>query len=282
MSPVHALEQLRYVARGWAVGDEFPVQEVAAVLAELADENPASVLQACRRLIEYFPATGRVWWLSARALSAADAVEGIWEAADELARDPTGRHLADSLSDRGAIAVIAPSRSVVAALRRRPDLVLRKKARGADLVVVPALAAGPAAVLVGERVGAVAANARRAGQVLWVVAERGVVLPEPLWAQLRDRALGSGPEGAAGAAGAAGGTARTGGAARTAGVAGGAARAAGVAGGAAGAAGAAGGVVVLASTDVGLLVGEKGPAPAAEVLSTPTCPPVAELLGWKS
>ena len=42
------------------------------MLADLADENPASLLQACRRLIEYYPSTGAAWWLSARTLSAAE------------------------------------------------------------------------------------------------------------------------------------------------------------------------------------------------------------------
>ncbi len=74
---VHPLEQLRYIARQWDNADDFPAQEIAAVLAELADENPASLLQACRRLIEYYPSTGAAWWLSSRALSAAGAVEGI-------------------------------------------------------------------------------------------------------------------------------------------------------------------------------------------------------------
>ena len=230
---MHALEQLRYVARGWEAGDEFPAQEVAAVLAELAGDNPATLLQACRRLIEYFPASGRVWWLSARALSAPDPVEGIWEAADELARDPTGRALAGALPEAGAIALVAPSPSLAAALRRRQDLFV-EKLRRADIVVVSAMAAGPRAVLVAERVSALAASARRAGQALWVVAERGVVLPEALWAQLEERALGSGA------------------------------------------------VAVMASDELDLAVGEKGRAPVAEVLSAPTCPPVAELLGWKS
>jgi hypothetical protein len=232
----NALEQLRYVARRWEMGDEFPTQEVASVLAELAADYPGSLLQACRRMIEYFPASGRMWWLSARVLSAADPTEGIWEAADELARDPTGRALAEALPVPGAVAVVAPSHSMAAALRRRKDLVLVKKARGADIVVISALAAGPGAALVGERASAIAATARRAGKALWMVAERGVILPEALWAQLLERALGPG-------------------AAPTA--------------------------AVMAPGEVDVVVGEHGPAPAAEVLFAPTCPPVAELLGWR-
>ena len=63
MMSVHPLEQLRYIARRWEIDGEFPAQEVAAVLAELASENPASLLQACRRLIDYFPSAWVAWML---------------------------------------------------------------------------------------------------------------------------------------------------------------------------------------------------------------------------
>ncbi len=102
---MHPLEQLRYLARGWESGEEFPAREAAAVLADLAGENPASLLQACRRLIEYFPSAGPAWWLSARALSAPEPVEGIWVAADELANDPTSRLVGEALPTGGPVAV---------------------------------------------------------------------------------------------------------------------------------------------------------------------------------
>ena len=38
---VHPLEHLRYLARGWGSGDDFPAPEAAEVLAELAAESPA-------------------------------------------------------------------------------------------------------------------------------------------------------------------------------------------------------------------------------------------------
>jgi hypothetical protein len=190
---VHPLEQLRYVARGWATGDDFPAQEVAGVLAELAAERPATLLQACRRLIEYFPGSGPVWWLSSRALSAPEPVEGIWDAADELAQDPTGRLLAESLPGNVAVAVLRPSRAVAHHLGRRRDLVLTKKAGNADIVVVsaaaagPATPAGPASLLVSAAAATAAATAGRSGKAVWAVAEWGVVLPGPLWEQLLGR-----------------------------------------------------------------------------------------------
>ena len=184
---MHPLEQLRYLARRWGSGQEFPVQEVAAILAELAEESPATLLHACRRLIEYFPDVGVAWWLSARALSAAGAVEAIWEAADELAEDPTVRLFGEALAACGPVAVVGASPRVLAALRAR-GINLQSKAARAEAVAVVVGAGGPDAVLVGARAAAAAASAGQSGRALWAVIERGVVLPGPLWDQLVQRA----------------------------------------------------------------------------------------------
>ena len=143
---VHPLEQLRYLARRWGSGDEFPAPEAAEVLAELADESPGTLVHACRRLIEYFPASGQAWWLSARALCAPDPLEAIWEAADELADDPTGRRLAEALpaSARRRCARPVRGRSGRPCGGARTCRCRRRPAR-AQIVVVPALAAGPRA-----------------------------------------------------------------------------------------------------------------------------------------
>lgn len=234
MAGVHPLEELRYLARGWESGEEFPAQEAAAVLAELAEDNPASLLQACRRLIEYFPSVGASWWLSARALSAPEPVEGIWSAADELANDPTSRLLGEALPAAGAVAVPEPSPVVMAALRRRRDVQLQRRSPGAYLCVVAARAAGPGAVLVGPYSAAAAGKGARAGNEVWAVVERGALLPGPLWEQLLQRALPS---------------------ARMA---------------------------VLESSDFTAAIGDRGLGPLDDVLSRPSCPPVAELLGWRS
>ena len=180
MAGVHPLEQLRYLARGWESGEEFPAQEAAAVLAELAADNPASLLQACRRLIEYFPSAGAAWWLSARALSAPEPVEGIWVAADELANDPTSRLVSESLPSGGAVAVPEPSSVVMAALRRRRDVQLQRR----KLRCVPLRGRGPGgragrrARRAGQSASAVAAGAR-AGNDVWVVVERGASCRAP-------------------------------------------------------------------------------------------------------
>jgi hypothetical protein len=190
---VHPLEQLRYIARQWDNGDDFPAQEIAAVLAELADENPASLLQACRRLIEYYPSTGAAWWLSARTLSAAGAVEGIWEAAEELSSDPTAELCAEALPPDARVAFPGPVPAVVRALRRRKDVeVSHRTSRKSDVLLLRARAAGPAGLLFGRSTSGPLASAAQTGVPVWAVLERGALLPEELWQQLLERALNGG------------------------------------------------------------------------------------------
>ena len=232
MAGVRPLEQLRYLARGWESGEEFPAQEAAAVLADLAGENPASLLQACRRLIEYFPSAGAAWWLSARALSAPEPVEGIWVAADELANDPTSRLLSQDLPTGGAVAVPEPSSVVMAALRRRRDVQLQRRSAGAYLCIVAARAAGPGSVLVGRHSASAIAAGARAGNDVWAVVERGALLPGPLWDQLVQRALP---------------VTR---------------------------------MEVVEASAFSAVIGDQGSGPFEDVMSKPSCPPIAELLGW--
>jgi hypothetical protein len=190
---VHPLEQLRYIARQWENGDDFPAQEIAAVLAELADDNPASLLQACRRLIEYYPSTGAAWWLSARTLSAAGAVEGIWEAAEELSSDPTAELCAQSLPADARVAFPGPTPTVVRALRQRKDVeVSHRTSRRTDVLLLRARAAGPAGLLFARSSSGPLAAAAQTGVPVWAVVERGTLLPEELWQQLLERALSSG------------------------------------------------------------------------------------------
>jgi hypothetical protein len=230
----HPLEQLRYLARGRGGGDDFPAREAADVLGELATESPGTLVQACRRLIEYFPSSGPAWWLSARALCAPDPAEGIWKAAGELAADPTGLRLGEALPASAVIAAPEPSGAVRAALRRRQDVQVQKKAARAQMVLVPVLAAGPAAVLMRPRSANAARAAGQAGKPVWAVVARGSLLPGPLWDQLLERA------------------------------------------------GAAVAAQVIEAAELGGVVGDRGLEPPGPALSRATCPPVAELLGWRS
>jgi hypothetical protein len=233
---VHPLEQLRYIARRWEIDEEFPAQEAASVLAELASENPASLLQACRRLIDYFPSAGVAWWLCARALGAPDPIEGIWEAADELSSDPTAGICAKALPAGGIVAFPDPVPAVVRSLRRRKDVeVVDRVTKRADLVLLRALAAGPDGVLVARRSSQSRAKGKRPlGVPVWAVLERGALLPGPLWDQLLARSSSDGY------------------------------------------------AAVVALDDLGSAVTDGGLVSPAEAVSKPTCPPVAELLGWRS
>ena len=230
----HPLEQLRFLARSWDADEELPMTEVAAVLDQLATESPGSLLQACRRLIEYFPAAGPVWWLSARVLSAADPAEAVWQAADELSEDPTGRMFADALPPSVTVGLPGHSRAVALALRRRPDVTVEKKPGRADLVVVTALAGGPADLLVSARAEAAIGHAVKSGKPVWALVARGVLLPQGLWEQLLLRVQASG------------------------------------------------GCGVLSARTFSAGVSDSGKGAIDAVLSGPTCPAVAELLGWKS
>lgn len=233
---VHPLEQLRYIARQWENGDDFPAQEIAAVLAELADENPASLLQACRRLIEYYPSTGAAWWLSARALSAAGAVDGIWEAAEELASDPTAELCAQALPENARVAFPAPAPNVMRALRQRKDVeISHQTSRRTDLLLLRARAAGPAGLLFGRSTSGPLAAAAQSDVPVWAVIERGTLLPEALWEQLLERALNGGVA-----------------------------------------------VEVANADDLAAVVSEHGREEPEDALAKATCPPVAELLGWKA
>jgi hypothetical protein len=175
-------------------------------------------------------------------LCAPDPPEGIWEAAREIDDDPTGRRLGDALPAAAVVAVPEPSGAVRAALRMRPDVQIQKKAARAQMVVVAVLAAGPAAVLMRPRSAAAARAAGLSGKPVWAVVARGCLLPGPLWEQLLERA----------------------GAPMTA------------------AAGAAAAVEVVGAAQLGGVVADRGLAPPVPALSRATCPPVAELLGWKS
>jgi hypothetical protein len=201
---MHPLEQLRYLSWGWGAGEALPAQEVAAALADLAATSPRSLVQACRRLIERYPAEGVAWWLCARALSAPDAVEGIWDAASELAEDPTPAALAEAM-----------------ATGRRAERA----------VAVTVAAAGPGEVLLGTKEARRVSSARAAKRPVWAVVPRGRLLPGALWAALLAR---SGP-----------------------------------------------GCEILAVEAFSCGVGEAGVAPLRQILSGPTCPPVAELLDWR-
>ena len=66
---MHPIERLRFVARDTGAPSDEVVRGAASSLAGFASD-PASLLTACRRLIDRHAANGPVWWVCARTLSA--------------------------------------------------------------------------------------------------------------------------------------------------------------------------------------------------------------------
>jgi hypothetical protein len=222
---LHPIEHLRYVARATGADPALIASEAAVALADMARMQPAGLLPACRRLIERHLTAGPVWWLSARMLRAEDPAAAGRAAAAELGEDPTAGQLAALLPDGVTVAIIGWPDVTSEALRLRGDaevlvvdwasegeqLARRLSDRGsdvalvpesgvgpaavvADLVIVEALAAGPAGVLAVPGSLAAAAVAAHQQVPVWAVAGVGRVLPAPLWDALLSRLDESGSE----------------------------------------------------------------------------------------
>ena len=97
---MHPIEILRHIARS-DPGDVVVVAaEAAQALSWMADE-PEEMLTAVRRLIDFHPACGPLWWVGARVLSAPDASEAAESSLGELEGDRTGVVLACALDEFG-------------------------------------------------------------------------------------------------------------------------------------------------------------------------------------
>ena len=207
-------------------GDEDPgllAREAAAALAACSDD-PASLVIACRRLVEHQPTSGPVWWLAARVLAARDPAGEAWRSATELEDDPTPAACAYHLPEDARVAVVGWGGQTAAALRRRgdcpvlvvdalgggsalagslrragSDVVLVDEsglgwaASSADVVLLEARALGPTGFVGTTGALGAAAVGQASGVPVWVVAGVGRVLPGPLWDALVAR-LGEGPE----------------------------------------------------------------------------------------
>jgi hypothetical protein len=212
---VHPIERLRHVARASGVDPAALVRETAAALAAVAGDDPVGLVPACRRLVDRHPTTGPMWWLAARVLTAADPEAEAWTAVEDMATDPTAERVARELPDDATVTLVGWPAHAAAAVRRRGDveaLVVDAGGEGAslarrlersgvdavdvpdtglgaavavsDLVLVEALAAGPAGAVATAGSHAAAAVARHAEVPVWLVAGVGTVLPVPLWEAL--------------------------------------------------------------------------------------------------
>ena len=173
---MHPIERLRYVARaGWAGPAELGA-EAAFALAELAEEEPAALLPAGRRLLQHNPTCGPLWWVVARLLSAGDPLAEAERCVAAIEDDPTDERLERALGDRRAV--------------RHGGVA---EVAGAEVVLVDVEAMGPDGMAVdGDDLGLLEA-ARATGTDIWAVAGVGRVLPPRLWQVLADHAQGAPP-----------------------------------------------------------------------------------------
>ncbi|MCU4187043.1 hypothetical protein K6U06_21945 [Acidiferrimicrobium sp. IK] len=222
---MHPIERLRYVARASGADPSLVAREAAGALAEVAMEEPAGLVPACRRLIGRHLTSGPVWWLSARMLGSDDPDAAAREAISALDRDRTGRVLVDELPEEATVVIIGWPDTAASALRRRGDvevlvvdaggegsvLARRLVESGTEATVIPdagvaaaaavtgvvlieAHAAGPSGILATAGSHAAAAVAVAAGIPVWAVTPVGTVLPGRLWDTLLSRVDAGGLE----------------------------------------------------------------------------------------
>jgi len=217
---VHLIERLRYVARATEAPADSVVREAAWSLAGFADD-PASLVTACRRLVDRHPANGPIWWLCARILIADDADAEARRCVDELDDDRTLRDLAHELPDDARVAVVGWPPRLVDAFTRRGDLEVRVvdvegdgpgftrvlddaevpavdvdvtglagAVASSTVVVLDAAAIGPEVALVPSGSWPAAAVARTSGVPVWLVGGVGRRVGDRTWSALHRRMAG--------------------------------------------------------------------------------------------
>ena len=210
---MHPIERLRYVARA---GDEDPgviAEEAALALAGLSFDDRRALLPSCRRLLEFHPSCGPLWWVVAHLLVADDLRAAASHVLEQLSADPTPDELAAAFPSQ-AVLVATSARASVDAFLLRPDLEIRLFGKpralrsalrtlglngavsaweedeievalhGVQLVVIEALAAGASGCVVDSLSGALANSAAREGISIWAVLGMGRLLPEALFQAL--------------------------------------------------------------------------------------------------
>ena len=218
---MHPIERLRYVARATDAPADDVVREAAASLARFA-EDPASLVTACRRLIDRHAANGPIWWLCARTLVAADPADEAWRCLDDLTVDPTVGELGHALEESVRAVVIGWPERLAPAFARRGDVEVRvvdvegdgpgfvrllerldvpavdvpstgiaPAVAASGVVLIDAAAIGPETVLAAPGSWAAAAVARAAGVPVWVVGGAGRLVPAGLWPALVGRLAGA-------------------------------------------------------------------------------------------
>lgn len=222
---MHPVERLRYIARAAGADPAVVAREAADALGDVAVEDPAGLVPACRRLLGRHLTSGVIWWLCARMLAAEDPAAEARRAVAALDADTTARALAAELPEDATVTIVGWPDTVAAALRRRGDLevlvvdaggdgaaLARRLADGgsraavvpdagvgaaaavSSLVLLEAQVGGPAGVLAATGSHAAAAVAAASGVPVWAATPTGVVLPGRLWDVVLSRLDASGLE----------------------------------------------------------------------------------------
>jgi hypothetical protein len=216
---MHPIERLRYVARAHGASQAVMVTETAAALCSFG-RDPQGLVTACRRIVDRQPASGPLWWLAARTLTAPDPISEAQKAAAEIEEDRTPRALADALPEGATVLLLGWPELAAGGLPRRGDvevlicdvdgeggdLVLRllradvdatdvpvsglgAAAAEVDFVVLETCAMGPGGFVAPSGSRAAASVARLSGAEVWLVAGVGRMLPERMFMALCDRTL---------------------------------------------------------------------------------------------
>lgn len=223
---MHAIERLRYIARAGDVESTELACEAAYALSGLSSDRRA-LLFATRRLLEFHPDCGPLWWVCAHMLESANIRSTAMALIGQLESDATLDELF-ALAPSESIVVAHPTRTVVRALCERVDLsvrlvgdhrMLRTSIRffsdalvppsgftvdeldaaltGATLAIVEALAASANGIYLDAAARTIASRSAAAGVPLYVVAGIGRRLPDGLFDAMMhhlDRSLSSADE----------------------------------------------------------------------------------------
>jgi hypothetical protein len=220
---VHPIERLRWIARTHDEATTMLAAEAAWTISELAAEDPAAVVTACRRLVEAHVTAGPLWWVAATLLVSPDPSSAARIAVDDLLADPTADFLADELNERlvgdAVLVVVCPAEIVLEALSQLPSTTVRvvgslprrravvrafeanlseasgwdsdeaaQAVKGAAVVLLEALAAGPAGLIVAAGSQSLVEAAHEASVPVWAVVGVGRVIDVKLLEEMRRRA----------------------------------------------------------------------------------------------
>lgn len=195
---MHPIERLRYIARSDGADPRSLVVETAGALRALGGD-PASLVVACRRIVERHPTSGPLWWLCAHMLTDTDPYSVARRLSKAISDDTTADQLSDALPIDATVCVIGWADLIRDALLNREDIgvlvadsdesadVLTAAVLAADFVLIEALAASPTEMLAAPGARAAAAVAYCSEVPVWAVIGVGRRLPELGFRSLADR-----------------------------------------------------------------------------------------------